>query len=228
MTVHGKLNFQRIFKQYPIIIQTLVIIGFALLAGCSHTERFLIPPQMDLAPYRIIGVVDFSTNGEAELSQYLTQNYLQAVQNAQPEVRFLELGNQDLVLTKVGHGQLDYEAVKSIGRTYNVDALIFGHLNLTDPKPKISVSSSTWQSMSAGAVVEAALVTKLWETDSGVIRWTNSSQGRDTIASLSASTTGSFHFGAKDPEETYGKLVPRLVYVNTEDFRSHYGYRKVK
>ena len=82
--------------------------------------------------------------------------------------------------------------------------------------------------MSAGAVVEASLVTKLWETDSGVIRWTNSSQGRDTIARLSASTTGSFHFGAKDPEETYGKLVPRLVYVNTQDFRCHYEYRKVK
>ena len=228
MMVHGKLDFNRIFKQNPIIIQVLLIIGFALLAGCSHTERFLIPPQMDLAPYRIIGVVDFSTNGEAELNQYLTQNYLQAVQNAQPEVRFLELGSQDLVLTKIGHGQLDYEAVKSIGRTYNVDALIFGNLNLSEPKPKISVSSSTWQSMSAGAVVEASLVTKLWETDSGVIRWTNSSQGKDTIARLSASTTGSFHFGAKDPEETYGRLVPRLVYVNTEDFRSHYEYRKVK
>ena len=225
--VHGKLDFNRIFKQNQIIIQVLLIIGFALLAGCSHTERILIPPQMDLAPYRIIGVVDFSTNGEAELNQYLTQNYLQAVQNAQPEVRFLELGSQDLVLTKIGHGQLDYEAVKSIGRIYSVNAVMFGQLNLSEPKPDIHLSS-TWQSMKAGASIEASLITKLWETDSGVIRWTNSSQGRDTIARLSASTLGSVHFGAKDPAETYGRLIPQLVYANTEDFRAHYETRRVE
>ena len=182
---------------------------------------------MVLSPYPIIGVIEFSTNREAELSQYLTQNYLQAVQNAQPEVRFLELGNRDLVLSKVGSGQLDYEAVKSIGRIYNVNAVMFGQLNLSEPKPDIHLSS-TWQSMKAGASIEASLITKLWETDSGVIRWTNSSQGRDSIARLSASTSGNIHFGAKDPEETYGKLISRLVYVNTEDFRAHYEYRKIK
>lgn len=82
--------------------------------------------------------------------------------------------------------------------------------------------------MKAGAYVEASLITKLWETDRGVIRWTNSSQGKESVAQLSASTSGNFSFGAKDPEETYGELVPQLVYANTEDFRSHYEYRKVK
>jgi hypothetical protein len=35
-------------------------------------------------------------------------------------------------------------------------------------------------------------------------------------------------FGAADPEEAYGHLVPELVYANTADFRSYYEYRKVK
>ncbi len=227
MTVSQKLDLHRSGKSNLKIMAALLAIGFSMLSGCSHTEQVRIPPQMDLAPYRIIGVIEFSSNGEAELRQYVTQNYLQTIQNAQPGVRFLELGTRDLVLAKVSRKQLDFEAIKSIGRLYNVDAIIFGNLNLSEPKPKVSLSS-TWQSMKASAYVEASLITKLWEADSGVIRWTNSSQGKDSIARLSASTSGSFHFGATDPEETYGKLIPQLVYANTEDFRSHYEYRKVK
>jgi hypothetical protein len=229
MQDYRRLDFLSKVKSNLKLVAAFLAVGFSVLSGCSHTHtvQVLIPPQMDLAPYRIIGVVEFSTNGEPELGQYLTQNYLQAVQNGQPEVRFLELGNRDLVLSKVSRGQLDYEAVKSIGRIYKVDAVMFGQLNLSEPKPNIRVSS-TWQSVNAGASVEAALITKLWESDSGVVRWTNSSQGRDTIARLSASTGGNFHFGAKDPEETYGRLVSQLVYANTGDFRAHYENRRVK
>ena len=227
MTNSRKFDYHRSAKSNLKIMATFLMICFSMLSGCSHTEQVLVPPQMDLAPYRIIGVIEFSSNREAELKQYVTQNYLQTVQNAQPQVRFLELGSQDLVLSKISRKQLDYEAIKSIGRRYNVDALIFGNLNLSEPKPKVSLSS-TWQSMKVGADVEASLITKLWETDSGVIRWTNSTQGKDSVARLSASTSGSFHFGATDPKEAYGKLIPQLVYANTADFRSHYEYRKVK
>ena len=227
MTNSQNMDFYRSIKSNLKIMVAVLAIGFPIFSGCSHIEQILIPPQMDLAPYRIIGVVEFSTNREPELSPYLTQNYLQAVQNGQPEVRFLELGSRELVLSKSGSGQLDYEAVKSIGRIYNVDAVMFGQLNLSEPKPDIRVST-TWQSVNAGAHVEASLVTKLWETDSGAIRWTNSSQGRDTIARLSANTLGNVHFGAKDPAETYGRLIPQLVYANTEDFRAHYETRRVE
>jgi hypothetical protein len=182
---------------------------------------------MDLAPYRIIGVIDFDTNAGSELQRYVTQNYVQTVQAAQPGVRFLELGGQEAVLTKVSREQLDYEAVKSIGRIYNIDAVMFGELNLSELKPNVRLSS-TWQSMKVGAFVEAVLVAKLWETDSGVLRWTNSTRGKDSVARLSANTSGDISFGAKDPEETYGHLIPQLVYANTPDFRSHYEYRNVK
>ena len=227
MTRFQKINFHRSVKSNLKMIAAFLAIGFSMLSGCSHTEQILIPPQMDLTPYRIIGVIEFSSNREVELNQYMTQNYLQAIQNAQPEVRFLELGNQDLVLSKVSREELDYESIRLIGRHYHVDAIIFGNLNLSEPKPKVSLSSS-WKSIKAGADVEASLITKLWETDSGVIRWTNFSQGEDSVARLSASTNGNFHFGATDPKEAYGKLITQLVYANTADFRSRYETRRVK
>ena len=204
-----------------------LVLGLIIFLGCSHTEKVLIPPQMDLTPYRVIGVIGFDSNAKRELQQYVTQNYIQTVQSAQPSVRFLELGSQESVLAKVGRKQLDYEAIKSIGRIYGVDAVMFGQLDLTEPKAKVSLSSA-WNSMKAGASVKALLVAKLWETDSGVIRWTNSSRREDSVAGFSASTSGNISFGAQDPEEAYGNLIPPLVYANTSDFRSRYEYRRVK
>ncbi len=227
MTVYNKSNGQSSVKSNVKLAAVLLAICFLILSGCSHTEKVLIPPQMDLSPYRIIGVIEFSNNGEPELARYVTQNYMQTVQNAQPQVRFLELGNQEFVLSKVSGDQLDYESIRSIGRRFNVDAVLFGDLDLTEPKAKVSLSTA-WQSMKAGAYVEATLIAKLWEADSGALRWTNSSRGQDSVARLSASTSGNVQFGAKDPEETYGRLIPQLVYDNTGDFRSHYEYRKVK
>ena len=82
--------------------------------------------------------------------------------------------------------------------------------------------------MHAGAVIEASLISKLWETDSGVILWTNSTLRKEPVASLKADTSGNIEFGAADPKEAYGNLVPELVYANTTDFRPYYIYRKVK
>jgi hypothetical protein len=230
MKVYRKSQLPHAAVSNVVVTAALLALSLTLFFGCAHThtEQVWIPPIMDLAPYRIIGVIDFDTNAGSELQQSVTQNYVQTVQAAQPGVRFLELGGQEAVLAKVSREQLDYEAVQSIGRVFNIDAVMFGELNLSEIKPNVRLSSSTWQSMKVGAFVEAVLVAKLWETDSGVLRWTNSTRGQDSVARLSASTNGNISFGAKDPEETYGKLIPQLVYANTPDFRSHYEYRKVK
>jgi len=209
------------------LIAAISAVILTLLFGCSHTEKVLIPPKIDLKTYNAIGVIAFSGNAESELSEYATQNFIQTLQSAQPGVRFLEIGSEKHVLAKISREQLDLHAIQSIGSVYHVDALIFGHLTVSGPKPKVHLSS-TWQSMHAGAHVEASLITKLWETDSGVILWTNSSRGREPVASLNADTSGNIDFGASDPKESYGQLVPELVFVNTADFRSYYVYQKVK
>ena len=208
-------------------IAAIFLICFPILFACSHTQKILVPPRIDLKTYKAIGVIDFSSTAKSDLCEYLTQNYIQTVQSAQPGVRFLELGSKEHVLAHVSRKELDLEAIKSIGGAYHVDALIFGQFSATDPKPHVRLSS-TWQSMQAGAVVEASLITKIWETDSGVILWTNSTARNKKVAGLYANTNGNIEFGASDPEEAYGHLVPELVYANTADFRSYYEYRKVR
>ena len=208
-------------------IAAILLICLPILFACSHTQKILVPPRIDLKTYKAIGVIDFSSAAKSDLCEYLTQNYIQTVQSAQPGVRFLELGSKEHVLAHVSRKELDLEAIKSIGGAYHVDALIFGQFSATDPKPHVRLSS-TWQSMQAGAVVEASLITKIWETDSGVILWTNSTARKKKVAGLKADTNGNIEFGASDPEEAYGHLVPELVYANTADFRSYYEYRKVR
>lgn len=182
---------------------------------------------MDLKTYKAIGVIDFSSTPRDDLREYVTQNYIQTVQSAQPGVRFLELGSKEHVLTKISRKEFDLDAIRSIGNFYKVDALIFGQFTASDPKPTVRLSSS-WQSLQAGAVVEASLITKIWETDSGVVLWTNSTAREKKVAGLRANTNGDFKFGASDPEEAYGHLVPEMVYANTADFRSYYEHRRVK
>jgi hypothetical protein len=205
----------------------ILLICLPILFACSHTHKVLVPPRVDLKAYKAIGVIDFSSTPREDLREYVTQNYIQSVQSAQPGVRFLELGSKEHVLASINRKELDLDAIKSIGGAYHVDALIFGHFNATDPKPNVRLSSS-WQSLQAGAVVEASLLTKIWETESGVVRWTNSTARKKKIASLRADTTGNIQFDATNPEEACGHLVPELVYANTADFRSYYEYRQVK
>ena len=204
-----------------------LLICFPILFACSHTQKVLVPPRVDLKAYKAIGVIDFSSTPRDDLREYVTQNYMQTVQSAQPGVRFLELGSKEHVLTKISRKELDLDAIKSIGGAYNVDALIFGNFTATDPKPNVRISSS-WQSLQAGAVVEASLIAKIWETDSGVVLWTNSTARKKKVAELHADTNGNIKFGASDPAEAYGHLVPELVYANTADFRSYYEYRQAK
>ena len=220
----GAKSFTRINFSIIAILSSLSI---SILFGCSHTEKVLVPPEIDLKAYRTIGIIDFSITAKSDLREYVTQNYIQALQSAQPGVRLLELGSKEHVLTTVSRKDLDLAAIKSISGTYNVDALIFGHFSASDPKPNVRLSS-TWESVRAGAIIETSLISKLWETASGVTLWTNSTYRKEKVASLKADTSGNIEFGASDPEKIYGNLVPQLVYENTADFRSSYIYRKVK
>ena len=208
-------------------ITVILSLSLSILFGCSHTEKVLVSPLIDLKAYQTIGVIDFSITADSDLREYVTQHYIQAVQSAQPGVRLLELGSAEHVLKTVSRKQLDLAAIKSIGSAYHVDALLSGHFSASEPKPNVRLSS-TWRSMHAGAIVEASLISKLWETDSGVTLWTNSTLKKEQVASLKADTNGNIEFGASDPKETYGNLVPQLVYSNTTDFRPYYVYRKVK
>jgi hypothetical protein len=215
------------FKLNPKTIIVVFTITLAILLGCSHTEKVRLPPKVTLKPYNHIGVIEFSTNAEDNLKPYVTQNFIHNLQSAQPGTRIIELGSEAQLLRTMKCSKLDLETIKLIGRKYNVDAVIFGHLKVSEIKPSVKVFTVT-ESLQAKAYIEALLSAKLLETDNGATLWTNATSGKTQVAKINLRKDGPISFGISDPEEKYGQLVPHLVYVNTTDFRSRYEYRKVK
>jgi len=219
----GSARTKTVFLCFAVASLTMLSMFYA----CVHTEKVLVPPRVELKSYPHIGVIEFSTNAEDTLKAYVTQNFIQNIQSAQPGTRILELGDEKQILHSLGQGKLDPEAVRSIGKKYNVDALILGHLEVSEIKPKINIYTSP-RALHAGAYIEAALQTKILETSSGATLWTNATTGKTPIADISLIEEGPVRIGVSDPKEKYGKLVPELVYVNTHDFRCRYEYRKVE
>ncbi len=209
------------------IIAVALTITLALLLGCSHTEKVRIPARVQLDAYKYIGVIEFSTNAEDNLKPYVTQNFIHHLQSAQPGTRIIELGSEEQLLRSIKRRKLDLETVKLIGKKYNVDAVIYGHLEISEIKPSVKVFTVS-ESLKAKAHIEALLSAKLLETDYGATLWTNATTGKTQVAKINLSKGGLIGFGISDPQEKYGELVPQLVYANTTDFRHRYEYRKVK
>ena len=209
------------------IIAVALTITLAILLGCSHTEQVRVPPRVQLSAYNYIGVIEFSTNAEDDLKPYVTQNFIQNLQSAQPGTRIIELGSEKQLLQSMKCKKFDLETVKLIGKKYNVDAVIFGHLEISEIKPSVKVFTVS-ESLKAKAHIEALLSARLLETGNGATLWTNATSGQTQVARINLSKGGLIGFGVSDPKEKYGKLVPQLVYTNTTDFRHRYEYRKVK
>ena len=225
---------KRLHRRYlaPIrmrLVSLILVMVAAMLMpiGCSHTEKVLVPPRVELKAYRTIGVIEFSTNAEDTLKPYVTQNFIENIQSAQPGTRILELGDGDQLLRSLGYSKLDLETIQSIGRKYHVDALILGHFEVSEMKPKINVYTAA-RTLNARAYIEAALRTRILETDSGATFWTRATSGKVQVARINVTEGGAFGFGVSDPSEKYGKLVPHLVYANTSDFRTQYEFRTIK
>ena len=218
--------FPQSINKLPVIILEMAA-AMLILFGCSHTEKVLMPPRVVLSNYYTIGVIEFSTNAEDTLKPYMTQNFIQYVQSAQPGTRILELGDEGQILRSLGQNNLNPETIQSIGKKYNVDALILGHLEVSEIKPKINVYTAA-KALSAKAYIEAALSTRILETGSGATFWTRVSSSKAKVANIKVLDAGSVSFGISDPKDKYGKLVPELAYANTSDFRSYYEYRTVK
>jgi hypothetical protein len=214
-------------KYKPLILYVFLAAIAVVFPACTHTEQILIPPQVELQAYDNIGIIEFSTNAEDALKPYVTQHFIHEIQSAQPGIRILELGSRQYVLQSIKRDQLDQETIKTIGRKFNVDALIIGHLEISEIKPGVKLFTAP-TSVHAQAYVEALLSAKLLETDNGATLWTQASSGNISVARVSFHENGFIGIGVSNPKDKYGNLVPELVYANTTDFRPQYEYIKVK
>lgn len=181
----------------------------------------MMPPRIDLGAFQRIGLVEFTSNAEGDLQTLASQEFIQSMQSSQPGVPVLELGDEELVLTAIGRDKLDPDAVRALGKLYDVDAVIVGNLEVIDVKPKVNLTQ-VLTSVDVQADVEAALTTRLFLAGSGATMWTRSARMKQTVAHAGLDAEGGVHFGAEDPEAAYGSLVHDLVDHVTQDFRPYW------
>jgi hypothetical protein len=197
----------------------VLALALAILPGCA--SKVLVPPRVDLGIYDTLGIIEFTSNETGSLGEYATQEFMETVQAAQPGVRILELGSEEQVLRAIGHEALDFEAMRAVGEKWGVDALFAGHLELEAVKPNLKLTTIV-KSMSLSAEVEAALRTRLVETDKGATVWTSGAKGKAPVAHVSVISRGPLDLGASDPETAYGELVHALSSRVTGDFYSRW------
>ena len=198
---------------------SILIIVLFLISGCG--PRVMVPPEIDLTEYEVLGLIDFSSNMEGNHDEYATQKFIEAITENQKGIRIIELGSEDEILESLNQKKINSKAVKVIGEQYNVKTVIIGDLNISDVKPKIDILSLV-KSMSFSAEVKASLSVRLLETNSGATIWTNSAQDEAEVAHISIISGNLFSFNATDPDEAYGDLIDKLVRDVTKDFRVTY------
>ncbi|HBO70490.1 MAG TPA: hypothetical protein DD658_10385 [Deltaproteobacteria bacterium] len=191
--------------------------------GCAHTVVVENPPKIDLQPYKTIGLVEFSSNSNESLNQIATQKFMGFIQDAQPQVRFLELGPEDRLARKLGRKSLDIEAIKAIEKEYGVSSIFTGRFEISTVKPKVSIGTDL-SSVRASAVVSISMVAKHRETASGATIWTGSRQGSWKVAGIDSSSND-ISFSMTAPEDQYGRYLEELAFAMTDNFRPRYEKR---
>jgi hypothetical protein len=195
------------------------------MVGCAKKIIVEIPPRINLQSYQTIGIVEFSSNSTEQLNQFATQKMMNYIQGAQNQVRFLEIGSQEQLLKKLGHENLDLEAIKAIGQKYHVSSVFTGSYDISEMKPKVSLSED-FSSITASANVHITMASKHWDTQTGATIWTHSRYGEWPVGKVSMNKKNPLSISMSDPEGKYGHFLSKLVYRVTDDFRPHYEKRK--
>ena len=190
-----------------------------LILGCG--PKVMVPPEIDLNEYESVGLINFRSDAEGNLGEFVTQKFLEEISLSQKGASIIELGSMDDVLASVQRDKLDPDATRAIGEKHNVSAIIMGDLTVSDVKPKINISSII-TSMSVKAEVEASMIVKLLETERGATIWTGTGQQTEEVAHVSVFSPDTIFFDAKDPEQAYGELTENLIEEVTTDLRMSY------
>jgi hypothetical protein len=210
-------------RRTSILCRASIVAALSAI-GCAHTVLVEIPPKIDLQPYTTIGIVEFVSNSTENLNQIATQKFMGCIQNAQPRVRFLELGPEDQLVKKLGRNSLDIEAIKAIEKTYGVSSIFTGSFEISNVKPKVSIGTDL-SSLHASAIVNISMVSRHWETGSGATIWSNSRQGHWKVAGIH-SDSKDISFRMNSPEDQYGRYLEELAFAVTDNFRPHFVKRK--
>lgn len=188
-----------------------------LLMSCRHEPAVQVPPRVDLMAWPVIGIVEFSAGRYPELGALATRHFVEMLHAAQPGARILELGSRSKVLGEIQHAEMDFEAVRALGKRYKVDAVFTGELVISEMKPHIAVGQY-WDSVHAGASMRGELNARLFETASGASLWSRVSDAAAQVGSFSLAKGAPPSVGAVDPSDASASMVHQLVAEQRYDF----------
>jgi hypothetical protein len=191
-------------------------LGFVLALVCSsctvvhQAPPVMVPPQIDLKPHELIGIVQFGTTAKGELGSLATKRFTEAARRDQGLIRIVDLGTRDEALHSVGHDRLDADALIALGHKYGVKTIMTGELAVSKVRPDVSIDALL-RSGSVTAQVDAELEVLLYETESGAALWNRSGHTTHSVGQVQVWGAKQFAFDARDPEAAYGGLVDDLV-----------------
>lgn len=194
-----------------------LLVGFTLLAACSHTVVVPVPPRVDLRGYSSIGIVEFDSNSERAVTARATRQFQEQIQSAQPGTRFIELGDRQALLASLGAKQLDAPTLRRIGQQYGVAAVFLGDIAYSEPRVDVKISDISRMEGGVRAEIRGDMSARLFETATGASVWSSSSWARRQLGAVSVSEQGvSGGMRNANPRE---EMVATLVYEITHDFR---------
>ena len=177
---------------------------------------------MALDHEQTIGIVAFDIEGSEAPTPEVSSRFLEAIHEGQPGVAVVELGSSAEVLSAVGKTRMDSEAVREIGKKFDVDAVIVGALTMKESKPKVDLDLNRgvgFGSVQAQVRLDGNLEAKLVNTDRGATLWTGSSSRWIQLACGSGDSTGSGSLRIPDREGQVQRLVSDMVQEASSDFR---------
>jgi len=170
-------------------------------------QRVLLPPNLNLAPHRNIGLFEFSVeNAKGNLHEFATHRFEEYVLAAQSGIEMREF-------TAADSSRVFAAAADSNG----CPVAFFGHLKISNVKPHGGLTASLSPVVRATVTVELSVW--LVNTRTGGIMWRKSSASTEEVGGVSVSG-GVASFSARDPIDAYGRLINQLVYDVTYDVRS--------
>ncbi len=194
-------------------------LGFSLFAGCS-SKRVLMPPRVDLTEHFRVGLVTFTIeNAKGSLHELAAERFLNDVLDGQQGIEVLELGDAAELLAEIGEAELDARAAQRIGDAYGVPVVFFGHLKVSDVKPRGQLVGLQLPHLEANVTVDMRV--RLLSTESGGTLWSNSARASETVGQVGFDGNMPY-FSAEDPNEAYGRLVDYLVHEVSADLRPYW------
>jgi hypothetical protein len=194
-----------------VVRVAICLLSVLAAAGCGGghrpvRQRVLLPPTLNLVPYRNIGVFEFSVeNAKGNLHQFATHRFEEYVLAAQSGIEMREYTSADSA-----------RVFAAASDSSSTPVAFFGHLKISNVKPHGGLTSGLSPVLRATVTVELSVW--LMNTRSGGIMWRKSSVSTEEVGGLSF-IGGTPSFSASDPNDAYGRLINQLVYNVTYDVR---------